>query len=68
MKLFREALAATAEHRGSTENIRDTDMIIKIVSTSEDLQDMWTKYQKKFAYAADITYDQIIEVLTNLIA
>ncbi|MCR1840483.1 nucleotidyl transferase AbiEii/AbiGii toxin family protein [Murimonas intestini] len=66
-KLFREALAATAEHRGSTEDIKDTDMIVKVISTSEDLQDMWVKYQKKFAYAAHITYEQIIEALKNLI-
>lgn len=65
--LFREALAATAEHRGSIENIKDTDTIIKIISDSKDLQSMWTKYQKKFAYAADITYGQIIEVIKRMI-
>ena len=67
-KLFKEALAATAAHRGSTEYIKDTDMIISIISTSEDLQDMWKKYQKKFAYSADITYEQIIEALKKLTA
>lgn len=67
-KLFKEALAATAEHRGSTEYIKDTDMIISIISTSEDLQDMWKKYQKKFAYSADITYEQIMEALKKLTA
>ena len=66
-KLFREALAATAVHRGSTENISDTKLIITLIASSEELQDMWAKYQKKFVYAQDITYGQIMEVLKWLI-
>ncbi|WP_373731222.1 nucleotidyl transferase AbiEii/AbiGii toxin family protein [Bacteroides heparinolyticus] len=65
-KLFQEALAATASHRGSTENIEDIKAILTLISGSEELQDMWAKYQKKFAYAQDITYEQIIKVLEQL--
>ena len=65
-KLFREALAATAVHRGSTENIAETKEIITLISSSEELQDMWSKYQKKFAYARDTTYEQIMKVLEKL--
>ena len=65
-KLFREALAATAVHRGSTENIADITAILAVISSSEELQDMWSKYQKKFAYAQDITYEQIMKVLEKL--
>lgn len=65
-KLFQEALAATASHRGSTENIADTKAILTLISSSEELQDMWSKYRKKFAYAQDITYEQIIKVLEKL--
>ncbi|MEG2206103.1 MAG: nucleotidyl transferase AbiEii/AbiGii toxin family protein, partial [Oscillospiraceae bacterium] len=65
-KLFREALAATAVHRGSAENIADTKAILAVISGSEELQDMWVKYRKKFAYAQDIAYGQIIKVLEQL--
>ncbi len=65
-KLFREALAATAVHRGSTENIADITAILAVISSSDELQDMWSKYQKKFAYARDITYEQIMKVLEKL--
>lgn len=65
-KLFQEALAATASHRGSTENIADTKAILTLISGSEELQDMWSKYQKKFAYAQDITYEQIIKLLEQM--
>lgn len=41
----------------------DTKAIISLISSSEELQDMWTKYQKKFVYAQDVSYEQIMEVL-----
>lgn len=66
-ELFREALEATARHRGSAENIKDTDGIIKVLSDSDELHGMWDKYQKKFFYAKDIAYEQIIKVLEDLV-
>lgn len=65
-KLFQEAFAATAVHRGSIENFADTKAIITLISSSEELQDMWAKYQKKFVYAQDITYRKIMVVLEKL--
>lgn len=65
-KLFQEALTATASHRGSTEIIANTKAIITLISSSEELQDMWAKYQRKFVYARDIAYGQIIKVLEKL--
>ena len=53
-EIYKEALRATAEHRGSKEQISDVEGILKQISESEDLKDMWRKYQKKFAYASDI--------------
>ena len=29
---------------------------------------MWDKYRKQFAYAADIEYEQIMEILKTLVA
>lgn len=66
-KLFQDALAATAEHRRSTKKIADVDTIITIISDSDDLQNMWRKYQKKFIYARNIAYEQIIKVLVQLV-
>ncbi len=65
-KLFQEALVATASHRGSTENIADNKAILTLLSSSKELQSMWVKYQKKFAYAQNITYEQIMKVLYQL--
>lgn len=66
-KLFKEALKATAVHRGSLKNISEKEQIIETISTNKDLQNMWGKYQKKFIYAKDITFEQIIKVLKELV-
>lgn len=64
--IYKEALKATAKHRGSTEQIADTTSILKQISESDDLKSMWRKYQKKFAYAGDISYEDVLEVLRGL--
>lgn len=66
-ELFKDALAATAEHRGSTNSIVNSESIIILISNSNDLQDMWVKYRKKFSYAKDISYESIIAVLKELV-
>lgn len=66
-KIFREALSATALHRGTSEQIKDTDGIIKNISKSKELRDMWDKYRKQFAYATDIKFDDIISEISKLL-
>lgn len=61
-----EALEATAVHRGSSEQIADKNGIIERLSVSEELIQMWEKYRKKFSYASDIMYEEIINVLNML--
>lgn len=66
-KLFREALLATALHRGTSEQIKDTDSIIKNISESKELRDMWDKYRKQFAYAKDILFDDVVTEISKLL-
>ena len=66
-EVLAEALKATAMHRGSTERIADIAGIIKQISANDDVKNMWDKYQKKFSYASDISYDSIIGVLKQLL-
>lgn len=65
--LFEEALAATADHRGSTNSIMDRAGIMERISKSENLQGMWEKYRKRFAYAEGIGYEDIIRALNDLL-
>ena len=66
-KIYKDALKATIKHRGSVEQISDVEGILKQISESKDLKDMWMKYQKKFAYASDISYENVLEVLRKIV-
>jgi hypothetical protein len=65
--LLQEAIAATARHRGTTEQIANTDAIIKTITESNELKEMWRKYQRQFSYASDISFEQIITAMKNLL-
>lgn len=65
--LFNEALKATAEHRGTTEQIADIPAILMNIEGSSELQVMWEKYRKQFAYAKEISYENIISELRKLV-
>ena len=66
--VFAEALRATAKHRGTAEQIADVPGILHNIEESPELRATWDKYRKQFAYAADIKYEQIIEILKTLVA
>lgn len=65
--VFSEALAATAAHRGTTEQITDVPEILHNIETSPALRNMWEKYRKQFAYAEEIAYEKIVEVIKKLL-
>lgn len=65
--VFAEALRATARHRGTTEQITDVPGILHSIRQSPELRAMWNKYQKQFGYAQNITYEQILDVVQDLV-
>ncbi len=65
-KIFLEALEATAVHRGSSDQITNKTGIINKLSENEDLIQMWEKYRKKFSYAREIQYSDIMDVLIKM--
>lgn len=65
--IFLNALCATAKHRGTTEQIADVPGILQNVEESIELKNMWDKYRKQFAYAKEIKYEQIVELLRRLV-
>ena len=65
--IFAEALSATAIHRGTAEQISDIPGILRNIEESQELRAMWDKYRKQFAYAQDIAYEQVIEILKTLV-
>ena len=65
--VFVEALSATANHRGTAEQIADVPEIMHNIEDSPELCTMWEKYRKQFSYAADIEYGQIMGILKSLV-
>lgn len=66
-EVFVRALQATAEHRGTTQQIADVSAILRNIEESPELKAMWDKYRKQFAYATDIEYNQIVAELKALL-
>lgn len=66
-RIFKDALKATSIHRGSFEKIADIDMILEQIFNSKVLRDMWRKYQNKFDYAKNISYESVIEVIRKIL-
>jgi len=65
---FRDALAATAAHRGSIAAIADTAVLIARIAESPELRAQWEKYQKQFPYAAGIGYEDTVAALSRLLS
>lgn len=65
--VFKEALKATAEHRGTTEQIADVDRILRNISESPELRAMWKKYQGQFGYAKDIDFEDVLSTIRSLL-
>ena len=65
--VFEDALKATANHRGTTRQIKDVPGILQNIEESPELKTMWERYRKQFTYAAGIEYEQIINVLKTLL-
>lgn len=65
-ELFEQALQATAQHRGTTEQIADRATILAEIEDSATLRALWEKYCKQFAYAKEISFEMIIGILHEI--
>lgn len=57
------AITKKAEERGSLEYIKNNNKYLMDIRESIDLQKIWEAYQRKYIYAKDIIFMDIIEVL-----
>lgn len=66
--IFRNALIATAEHRGSWNRIKEFEPILSQIETSRILKDLWEKYRREFNYAKDISFEDIVSAIRGLLS
>lgn len=65
--VLKAALRATTEKRGSFEVLKDYRRIMDTVKKSEVMQRQWMKYQKDFEYATDIVFEDLCDVVVELL-
>lgn len=66
--VFAEALEKTIEHRGTKDQINDYMDTMTVIENSDALKKMWSNYQKQFAYANDIGFDDVCQAVDGLIS
>ena len=65
---LRKAIFATAEHRGTKAIMEaETNNRLVVIENSSELQSQWAKYQKKFPYAKDITYQETVNAVKGVV-
>lgn len=57
--LLSDAVIATAKKRGSMDVLSDGKVILEEIFSSDILYKHWIKYQKKYRYAEDISWDDL---------
>ena len=65
--IFKDALRATAEHRGTWERIENWKPILDRLVDNDDLRNLWEKYRREFYYARNITFEETIEAARKLL-
>jgi hypothetical protein len=65
-KIFRTALNATSEQRGSLLALQDQEIILRTIQSDATMRQRWEQYCKENYYAKGIGFDEVIGVLINI--
>ena len=65
-KILGEALQATARKRETEYHLKDAEKIFEEVQEDSGMEKLWKVYQKKFSYAADISWKMVMEPVRKL--
>ena len=63
---LRAALIATAKKRGTEKHLADAPAAFDEVETDPNKEKLWRAYQKKFSYAADLSWHTVMESIRSL--
>ena len=67
-QILKEAFAATVKKRGTEHIVVNYKEIIETVASSTVMNNQWTRYQKEFDYAKDISFENACKAVNELIA
>lgn len=60
------ALERTVKKRGNFNLLENAESVLKVVKSDEDMKRLWDIYQKKFKYAGEYTWDEVIHSVREL--
>ncbi len=63
---FRAALIATARKRGTKKYLADASAAFDEVEADPNMEKLWWAYQKKFSYAADLSWHTVMDSIRSL--
>ena len=66
-KLLKQAIIKKFEYRGSVDKLNNIDEIVEVIKESEALKEHWKNYQGKFSYAKDISYEDTVKELMEIV-
>ena len=64
--IFAQAFGATCKKRGTDDLAETADRIIETISADSTLAELWERYRKKFSYASEISYNDVIDSTSKL--
>ena len=67
IKTFINALHATSEKRGSLSALQDKEKILRTIQTDAIMRQRWERYCKENYYAKDIMFDDVMEILIEIV-
>lgn len=60
------ALNATAKKRGTEQYLQDAVEVFNEVESDVGMQKLWLAYQKKFSYASEISWQEVMQSVRTL--
>ena len=66
--LLAQAVIKKFEYRDSMDKFNNINEIMDVIKESHVLKEHWKNYQSKFSYAEDISYEEIMEILEEIVS
>ena len=65
-KTLKDAIILTAQHRGTSEIIKDWKKIVEKIANDGKMRQQWKRYQKDNFYAEEIEYKELINAISKV--
>ena len=65
-KTLKDAIILTAQHRGTSEIIKDWKKIVEKIANDSKMRQQWKRYQKDNFYAEEIEYKELINAISKV--